>query len=168
MATASVRPAVSLSTLIALKIHRSYIRCAIASFARDHRPSLGRLCSGQPLTERLCALYPLASAYDSLLRLRDEPPFSRATVLRPLAPTNYHATAPCLVGRTVPYVPQAGNGHLCEQRERNAWSDGGNRPGVCRDRSEHGRAKVELAGILDLQQGYDAEGWTPGPPTCRC
>lgn len=112
LATALVRPpTTSLLFSLVLSAESSIIRCAIASFAQAHRSSLGRLCSGQPLFERLYAFCPLTSAYDSLHQLRDEPPFLRATFLRPLAPTN-SATSPCLAGRIVPFIAQAGNRHL--------------------------------------------------------
>lgn len=166
LATALVRPPTAPIPFWSLK--SLITRCAIAPFVQVHRSSLRRLCPGQQLLERLCAFHSRTSAYDSLHQLRDEPSFHCATFLRPLAPTNYPATSPHLVRRNVPYITQAGNRHLCEQYERNAWGDGGNGPGVCRHRREHGRAKVELAGILDLQQGDNAEERTPGPPTRRC
>ena len=161
LVTVLVRPPPSLLPQRQTKQHCT-IRCAIASTVQVYRSSLGRFHSGAPLPEELCAFCPRLAPFDPLRRLLAAPSSACSPAVHPF-PLASPLVTPSVIyaGRVLTCDIQARR-YLLKRHERNARSNGGNGPRFCSDWGEHGCPKVELARILDVQQGSSTKDCTPG------
>ena len=138
-------------------------RCAITSIVQVSRPTPGRFHSGAPLLEESCALCPRTPSFNPLCRLLDAPSSACSTVVHPLS-LKGHSDTPSVfyAERALLCNIQARGRYFLKQHERNARSNGGNRPRLCSDWGEHGCPKVELARVLDIPQGSSTKDCAPG------